>query len=182
MTDQSHVRMRPPSEDQIGCQIPCLDSMQDPNGEVMSPPLAIRLRLKLTRRLNPRTKRAIIMRLDGLLGSRGSSAPAPKVGVTKLQAGDLVRVRSREEIEATLNFRGQLRGCKFLEAMVPYCGTTQRVLKPAKRFFDERDHRLKKCKGVLLLEGAMCQGTAKFGRCDRSCFYFWREEWLEKVD
>ena len=49
-------------------------------------------------------------------------------------------------------------------------------------FLDERDHRLKKCRGVLLLEGALCQGTAKFGRCDRSCFYFWREEWLEKMD
>jgi len=27
-----------------------------------------------------------------------------------------------------------------------------------------------------------CQGTPDLGRCDRSCFYFWREEWLEKLD
>jgi hypothetical protein len=27
----------------------------------------------------------------------------------------------------------------------------------------------------------MCQGTKDFGRCDRSCFFFWREEWLEKL-
>jgi hypothetical protein len=28
----------------------------------------------------------------------------------------------------------------------------------------------------------MCKGTAEFGTCDRSCFVFWREEWLEKID
>jgi len=27
-----------------------------------------------------------------------------------------------------------------------------------------------------------CQGTSDYGRCDRSCFYFWREEWLEKIN
>jgi hypothetical protein len=25
-------------------------------------------------------------------------------------------------------------------------------------------------------------GTPDYGRCDRACFYFWREEWLEKLD
>jgi hypothetical protein len=62
-----------------------------------------------------------------------------------------------------------------------YCGTTQRVLKPLQRFVDERDLRVKRSTGIILLEGVMCQGTADFGKCDRSCFYFWREEWLEKV-
>jgi hypothetical protein len=65
--------------------------------------------------------------------------------------------------------------------MAEFCGTTQRVLKPMNRFVDERDLRVKKSGGIILLEGLMCQGTAEFGRCDRSCFYFWREEWLEKV-
>jgi hypothetical protein len=66
--------------------------------------------------------------------------------------------------------------------MWPYCGATHRVLKRVDRFFDERDYRLKRVSGTVLLEGAMCQGTVLFGPCDRSCFYFWREEWLEKVD
>jgi len=66
--------------------------------------------------------------------------------------------------------------------MAEYCGTTQRVLKLMKRFVDERDLRVKKSSGIILLEGVMCKGTADFGSCDRSCFYFWREEWLEKVD
>ena len=65
--------------------------------------------------------------------------------------------------------------------MEQYCSTTQRVFKSLARFVDERDLRVKKASGIVLLEGVMCQGTAEFGRCDRSCFLFWREEWLENI-
>jgi len=98
-----------------------------------------------------------------------------------LRPGDLVCVRSRHEIEATLNRWNQLKGCAFVEEMWPYCGTNQRVLRPVERFLDERDYLMKKCKGLVILDGVMCQGTKDFGPCDRSCFYFWREEWLEKI-
>jgi hypothetical protein len=65
--------------------------------------------------------------------------------------------------------------------MAEYCGSTRRVLKPMNRFVDERELRVKKSKGIILLEGVMCQGTGGFGSCDRFCFVFWREEWLEKI-
>ena len=66
--------------------------------------------------------------------------------------------------------------------MVEYCNTEQRVHKVMQRFVDERDLRVKKVNGIILLEGVLCQGTADFGSCDRSCFFFWRQEWLEKID
>jgi len=91
-------------------------------------------------------------------------------------------VRSREEIEATLNHWRQLKGCSFMSEMAQYCDTTQRVHKVMERFVDERDLRVKKVKGIVLLDGLRCEGTAEFGRCDRSCLYFWREEWLERVE
>ncbi len=94
----------------------------------------------------------------------------------------MVRVRSEEEIKASLSAWGELKGCLFMDAQRQYCGTTQRVLKPVERFVDERDYRVKKAKGVVLLEGIICGGTPDYGRCDRACFYFWREEWLEQVD
>jgi len=96
----------------------------------------------------------------------------------RLNAGDLVRVRSREEIQATLDRWKSLKGCGFLDEMANYCGTTQRVLKRVEQFIDERDYRLKKAGGIVLLEGALCSGG---GKCDRACFFFWREEWLEKL-
>jgi len=106
-------------------------------------------------------------------GSRNSVSVA-------LKAGDVVRVRSREKIQATLDHRNQLNGCTFTEEMWPYCGTTQRVLKRVERVLDERDFLVKKCKGIVLLEGIMCEGTKELGPCDHACFFFWREEWLEK--
>ena len=94
---------------------------------------------------------------------------------------ELVRIRSRQEIEATLDFDLQLHGCKFLEEMWKYCGTTQSVFRNVSRILDERDYLAKNCKGLMILEGLICDGTKSIGRCDRSCFYFWRIEWLEKL-
>ncbi len=98
------------------------------------------------------------------------------------RTGDLVRVRSREEIDSTLDPFKELKGCAFLPDMYQYCGTEQRVLRSMQRFMDERDYKMKKVRGVILLENVICSGTPTFGACDRCCFLFWREEWLERKD
>lgn len=98
-----------------------------------------------------------------------------------LKPGDLVRVRSKEEIQATLNRWNQLKKCSFMEEMWNYCGTKQRIFKRVERFMDERDYLIKKSIGIVILEGVLCNGTIDFGPCDRSCHFFWREEWLEKM-
>lgn len=98
-----------------------------------------------------------------------------------LQSGDKVRVRSREEIKAMLDKWNQFKRCSFMEEMWAYCGAEHRVYKRVNRFLDERDYLLKKCKGIVILEGVFCEGTKDYGPCDRSCFFFWREEWLEKI-
>lgn len=169
------------------CQIPCLQHISKGYAEVPPESLSRRLKLAIRRRLTPRQERTLKTHSNNLVNkftgrNKRPSAPATSSTTTNLKAGDLVRVRSREEIQATLNHWRQLKGCTFMQEMWPYCNTTQRVLKPMERFVDERDLRVKKCKGIILLEGAMCQGTAEFGSCDRSCFFFWREEWLEKID
>lgn len=98
-----------------------------------------------------------------------------------LLAGEYVRVRPREEIQATLNPWNDLKGMAFISEMWQYCGTTQRVFKRVERFVDERDYRVKKVRGVVILEGVNCVGTSFYGKCDRTCFFFWREEWLERL-
>jgi hypothetical protein len=105
----------------------------------------------------------------------------PRVILEPLKVGDQVRVRTWEEIQATLDPFKELKGCAFLAEMKQFCGTTQRVFQVMERFLDERDYKVKKVKGVVLLEGVICRGTPVFGRCDRSCLLFWREEWLEKI-
>ena len=118
------------------------------------------------------------------IGSRKNKLKTNKaVNETKelLKAGDKVRVLSLDEIEATLDENRRTKGCGFMGIQVKYCGSVQRVFKSMERFVDERDFNVKNCKGMVLLEGVMCEGNEIFGRCDRSCLIFWREEWLEKL-
>jgi hypothetical protein len=123
--------------------------------------------------------------LNWFANIRGKPSKPPRDLVNSasgtLKAGDLVRVRSKDEIDITLNHWGQFKGCSFAPEMVQYCNTTQRVLKPVERFVDERDLHIRRTKGIVLLEGIVCKGTASLGPCDRNCYYFWREEWLEKA-
>jgi len=172
------------------CQTQCWPAMSE--GVVDNEPQSLQKRAKmmLKRRLSHRTKRRLKVYANRLinwfakLGGKSKASPvtATDSKASRLRAGDLVRVRPREEIEATLDAFNELRGCMFMEAMWPYCGTTQRVLKTVERFVDERDYRVKRARGLILLEGLICEGTPDYGRCDRACFYFWREEWLEKID
>jgi hypothetical protein len=173
----------------MDCQIPCLQQIAAGNADMPNRSLLRQLKLLVRRRLSPSREREIKKTTDNFVNwfnVQIGRAPRPipaatPVALSHLQAGDLVRVKSQVEIAATLNNWRQLKGCTFMPEMVRFCGTTQRVLKPMRRFVDERDLRAKKCNGIVLLEGAMCQGTADFGPCDRSCFLFWREEWLEPI-
>lgn len=152
--------------------------------------LVVRIKRALKRRLSVRVQKrikdAISSTFDLFDRRRGRAKPLSAIPDTqpsqRLNAGDLVRVRSRKEIQATLDRWRSLKGCGFLDEMAGYCGTNQRVLKRVERFIDERDYRLKKASGIVLLDGLLCSGTGTTGRCDRACFFFWREEWLEKLD
>ena len=175
---------------QLNCQIPCLQLVAEGIAQVPPESLSRRMKLMVRRRLSPSKERSFKNRTNDLMnwcceltgrGTKPTGSPA-KIASANLKAGDWVRVRSLEEIEATLNHWRQLKGCTFMPEMAEYCGTNQRVLKPMKRFVDERDLRVKKASGIILLDGVMCKGTGGFGSCDRSCFVFWREEWLEKSD
>jgi hypothetical protein len=143
------------------------------------------LKLVVKRNLGDGTKRKLKKHSSTLVESlefTGKSSVQPKSQAVPLAAGDAVRVRSEEEIRATLNAWNELKGCMFMDAQRQYCGTSQRVLKPVERFVDERDYRVKKARGLILLDGLICEGTPDYGRCDRACFYFWREEWVERID
>jgi hypothetical protein len=174
---------------QFDCQIPCLQRITTGPAKGPRQSLARRLKLFVRRRLSPRRERLWKTRtnrlmnwVSGLMGQDSKPATSTdSMAVERLQAGDRVQVRSKEEIERTLDHWRQFKGCTFMSEMWQYCGTTQRVLKRMEKFVDERDLRVKKSRGIVLLQGLLCEGTAEFGPCDRSCHYFWREEWLEKM-
>ncbi len=173
-----------------GCQIPCLPKLAEGKAVFGPQPFIIRIKRMLARPWNyhvkywlkrglASTQRAIRKMNAGENNSvRSDGLSAGK----HLQVGDWVIVLPLKEIQATLNPFKELNGCAFLEDMKQYCGTRQRVFKVMERFLDERDYQVKRARGIVLLEGVHCQGTPVFGRCDRACLSFWREEWLEKMD
>lgn len=175
----------------VRCQIQSVPQLSEGMAEVGPRPLSKRVKLFLKRVVPAKTKRSVKKKFDQAIrwfirkDEEQEKAAAQSAIVGKrvpLKAGDLVRVRSLPEIESTLNSFHELKGCGFFREMEPYAGTVQRVLKPVERFVDERDYQVKKSRGIVLLEGVMCQGAGSFGKCDRACFFFWREEWLQKHD
>lgn len=162
------------------CQVHSLEAMADPRGTLET---LWQRRNRLRRVFKRRWKYILnfISRRAEAGTAVAEARDAKACRAASLQPGELVRVKSMKEIQKTLNGWNQLRGCSFMEEMRPFCGTTQTVLKRIDKFLDERDYLIKKCKGIIILDGVFCEGTRDFGACDRTCFFFWREDWLERI-
>jgi hypothetical protein len=106
-------------------------------------------------------------------------------GKLNLQPGELVRVKSHQEILATLDDRNRNRGLLFDAEMVPFCERTYRVLKCVTRIVDEKTGRMIPMKTpCVILEGVVCEARYSSCRlfCPRGLYSYWREIWLERVE
>ena len=101
--------------------------------------------------------------------------------VLGLRPGELVEVKSIEEILATLGPDRKYKGLLWMTGMRKFCGTRHRVFKRIENILLETNGELRKMKNTVILEGVMCDGS-EFGDCDRSCFHFWREAWLKRIE
>jgi hypothetical protein len=99
----------------------------------------------------------------------------------ELQPGELVRIKSKDEILATLDETNRNRGLTFDIEMMPYCGRTARVLSRVERLIDENTGEMLGIKSdCIILEGVVCKADFhKF--CTRATYPYWREIWLERV-
>jgi hypothetical protein len=111
------------------------------------------------------------------IAGTGDGARTPTIG---LLPGDLVEVRSREEIQATLgpnNCNGKLL---FDAEMFEYCGRQARVAYRVSQIIDERTGKIIKLGDCVVLENVVCQGLYhRF--CQRAITPYWREAWLRRV-
>ena len=103
----------------------------------------------------------------------------------KLKAGDWVRVKSPREISATLDSEGTLDSLPFMPEMLEFCGRTLRVLRLAEKTCVEYpggNYNIREFKNndAVLLDIPRCSGADHDG-CQRSCVFFWKSAWLEKV-
>lgn len=100
---------------------------------------------------------------------------ANEIHIDQIEAGDIVKVRSQEEIKETLNSYNKTRGCGFRIQMYDDCGKEFVVHKKVNYFFDEAKQKICRCNNIYLLKGSCCCG------CDRHCFLFWHASWLKKA-
>jgi hypothetical protein len=101
-----------------------------------------------------------------------------------LQPGELVRVKSFDQILATLDTSNRNRGLYFDAEMVPYCGRSFRVLTRVKKIVDEKTGKMMQFKNpCIILEGVVCEARYSECRlfCPREIYSYWREIWLERV-
>ena len=120
------------------------------------------------------------VRLTGTGAEPTDCEAATQYPVLDLNVGEWVQVKSYPEILKTLDEKGRYKGLTFTPEMVPHCGKRYRVLKRLELMFDEYHRSQRRMKNTVLLEGVVCQG-AGLG-CDRSCFLYWREMWLCRID
>jgi len=116
-------------------------------------------------------------------GPNEKSPPRPQP--LNLQPGEWVRVKSREEIKATLNTQGNNHGLRFDIEMVPFCGQVMQVRGRVTHIIEEPTGRMLRFRNdCIKLEGGVCSGERSTGRffCPRKIYSYWREAWLERVD
>lgn len=116
-------------------------------------------------------------------GSIPDGRPTP-TGALNLQPGELVRIKSHDEILKTLDTRSRNRGLYWDAEEVPYCGGKYRVLKRVTKIINERTGKMREMKTPsVILDNVICQSRYSECRlfCPRSIYSYWREIWLDRV-
>jgi hypothetical protein len=115
---------------------------------------------------------------------RGSKTVSPAESLN-LQPGDLVEVKSINDIVTTLNERGTNRGLAFFPGMHLFCGRRYRVKGRLDKLIVDGTGEMRKLKNTVLLERATCRCSYLgfgVGCCSRDEFAYWREIWLHSLD
>src|SRR5215210_7288694 len=98
-----------------------------------------------------------------------------------LKVGDLVEVRSAEEILATLDERGELENLPFMPEMLAFCGRQLSVHKVAHKLCDTiSGSGMRRMTNAVHLTDSRCDGSAH-GGCQTACSIYWKEQWLRRV-
>ncbi len=114
--------------------------------------------------------------------ARGTQNTTP-TEILDLEPGELVEVKSIQEIVTTLNNKGRNRGLHFSADQRPFCGGRYRVRSRADRFIAEGTGEMKHFRNTVMLEDVLCDSACfAFGGCYRSDLLYWREIWLRRVE
>ncbi len=119
-----------------------------------------------------------------LRGTITTGQPTPDERLN-LQVGEVVEIRSKAEIEKTLNRGNRNRGLNIDEEMTTFCGERYRVTTRVDRIINEQTGEMMEFKNpCIVLDGVFCKGeySAKRLMCPRRITAYWREIWLKRID
>ena len=112
---------------------------------------------------------------------RPAAAKASPTESLGLRPGELVRVKSKQQIELTLNDKNRNRGLRFDREMLRYCGGEYRVRAVLSRVMLEATATLRDLTTpCIVLEGVTATGEYN-GFNPENEHIFWREIWLERA-
>jgi hypothetical protein len=98
------------------------------------------------------------------------------------RTGDMVEVRSKEEILEMLGRDGRLDRMPFMPEMLQHCGRRFRVSGVAHKTCDTATLLMgRRMHDAVFLEDLRCDGSAH-GGCQARCLLFWKTQWLKPVD
>jgi hypothetical protein len=120
-------------------------------------------------------------RYPNVAGKCTKATPTASLG---LRAGELVRIKSKEQIRETLGPDRKNRGLLFDVEMAPFCGGEYRVRRRVERIINEKTGvMIALPRDCIMLEGVYCKGRLSKDRlfCPRSIPSYWREIWLERA-
>jgi hypothetical protein len=128
-------------------------------------------------------------RLNGFPAPQGTGViplgkPTPGCDIG-LRPGELVRVKSHDEIKQTINVGHKNRGLWYDHEMVKFSGREYRVERRVDRIIDEVTGKMLVMKSpCIVLDKVWCTAEYTDGRlmCRRAVTTYWRENWLERVE
>jgi hypothetical protein len=115
---------------------------------------------------------------------KGLAEATTPTEVLNLREGELVEVKSKEEIMLTLNKKQRNRGMWFDVEQLPHCGKRYRVLRRVEKIINEQTGEIVQLANpCIILDGVACSGCYSRDRmfCPRSIYSYWREIWLKRV-
>jgi hypothetical protein len=98
-----------------------------------------------------------------------------------LRPGEMVRVKTKAQIEQTLNFASKNRGLWFDREMHRFCGGEFQVAAVVRNIVDEASGKMLTMNNpCIILEGVAATGEY-LGLCPQNELIYWREAWLERL-
>lgn len=100
--------------------------------------------------------------------------------MSRFHTGDVVQIRSKEEILATLDENGCLDGMPFMPEMLQFCGEQFHVDAVAHKTCEtaKRTWKGRRLDTTVHVGRLRCDGAAH-GGCQADCKLFWKDEWLQ---